>query len=213
MTFSDSKGINQQLLALVSAKIQNSLSNRRTPLIIALDGGSGAGKSTLAALISAEFYTALIPLDDFYSANIPDEDWEQFTVTEKLKNVFDWKRLRNDVLEPLIKGETAKWYAFDFEAKLPDGTYQMQTELNERQPAKVILIDGAYSSSQEISDLVDLTILLSVPIEERHKRLNNREKDKDFLEKWHQRWDEVEAYYFTQVKPENSFDLVVKFDS
>jgi len=37
--------------------------------------------------------SALIPLDDFFSADIPDSR-DQFTVEQKLRNVFDWKRLR-----------------------------------------------------------------------------------------------------------------------
>jgi len=65
---------------------------------------SGAGKSTLAALIEDEIDAALIPLDDFFSADIPDSQWDQFTVEQKLRNVFDWKRLRAHAIEPLLKG-------------------------------------------------------------------------------------------------------------
>jgi len=74
-------------------------------------------KSTLAALIEDEIDAALIPLDDFFSADIPDSQWDQFTVEQKLRNVFDWKRLRAHAIEPLLKGSPAWWYAFDFESK------------------------------------------------------------------------------------------------
>ncbi len=189
--------------------IQNLLA-QKSPIVVALDGGSGAGKSTLSALIEGEYEIALIPLDDFFSADIPDRQWDKFSVGEKLKNVFNWKKLRECAIEPLLKGNCAKWYPFDFESKRPDGTFQLQTNRIEQKPSNVILIDGAYSASPEIANLIDLTILVDVPIEERHKRLNVREKDKDFLEQWHKRWGEVEAYYFTQIRPENSFDLIVK---
>jgi len=43
----------------------------------------------LAALIEDEIDAALIPLDDFFSADIPDSQWDQFTVEQKLRNVFD----------------------------------------------------------------------------------------------------------------------------
>jgi hypothetical protein len=56
---------------------------------------------------------------------------------------------------------------------------------------------------------VDVAILVEVPIEERHARLAAREEPY-FLETWHRRWDEVEAYYFEQVRPKSSFDLVVE---
>jgi uridine kinase len=196
----------------VITEIQRLLSSQEGPIVVTLDGGSGAGKSTLASLIENEFDIALIPLDDFFSADIPDSQWDQFTVEEKLKNVFNWKRLRDHAIEPLLKGSPAKWYAFDFESKRPDGTYEMQTDISERKPSNVILIEGAYSASPELADLVDLAILVDVPVEERHVRLDAREDDKDFLEKWHRRWDEVEAHYFTQARPKSFFDLIVKLN-
>jgi uridine kinase len=85
-------------------------------------------------------------------------------------------------------------------------------DISERNPANVILIEGAYSASPELADLVDLAILVDVPVEERHRRLAVREADKSFLQKWHCRWDEVEAYYFTQVRPKQFFDLIVKLN-
>lgn len=194
----------------IIAQIQNLQSIKQGPLVVAIDGGSGAGKSTLASLLNQEIDIALIPLDDFFSANIPDSDWDKFTVVEKLKNVFDWNRLRKDVIEPLLVDKPAKWYAFDFQSGLRvDGTYGMEAMPKELLPANVIVIEGAYSSSPDLADLVDLAILIDIPIEERHKRLEARE-DREFLEKWHQRWDEVEAYFFNQVRPKDSFDMVVE---
>ena len=195
--------------AEIVAYIKNLLATKGAPIVVALDGGSGAGKSTLASMIANEVDTAVIPLDDFFSANIPDNKWDEFTVEEKLKYVFDWKRVRHDVIEPLLDGKPARWHSFDFQSGLrEDGTYGMEVEPKERKPASVILIEGAYSASPELADLVDLAILVDVPIEERHARLEARE-DRDFLKKWHQRWDEVEAKYFSQVRPKSSFDVIV----
>jgi len=207
------KDSSEELLAAskkIIAQIKNLLSIKRAPIVIAIDGGSGAGKSTLAAVINHELDIALIPLDDFFAANIPDREWDKFTVVEKLKNVFDWNRLRSDAIELLLAGKSAKWHAFDFQSGLRvDGTYGMQAEPKELPPTNVIVIEGAYSSSPEIGDLVDLTILIDVPIEKRHARLEARE-DHDFLEKWHERWNEVEVYFFNQVRSKSSFDVVVE---
>jgi hypothetical protein len=74
--------------------------------------------------------------------------------------------------------------------------------------AAVILVDDAYSAGPALADLVDLAVLVQTPAGERRLRLEQRE-DPVFLEGWHQRWDEFEAYYFTQVRPGSSFDLVV----
>jgi uridine kinase len=179
------------------------------PVLIALDGGSGAGKSALASSIAAEIDVALVPLDDFFAAHIPDVGWDARSVAERARDVFDWRRVRAEALEPLLAGRPARWHAFDFQAgPRADGTYGMCADWVERAPAQVILLDGAYSAGPQLADLVDLAVLVDVPIDERHARLAARE-GKGFLERWHARWDAVEARYFAQVRPPASFDLVV----
>lgn len=194
----------------VIAEIRRLLSRQPGPIVVALDGGSGAGKSTLASLIENGLDAALIQMDDFFAADIPDHRWDEFSVEERLEYAFDWQRLRESAIEPLLSGKHARWHAFDFEAGLrPDGTYGMQADPTEREPADVILLDGAYSACPKLADLVDLAVLVDVPVEERHARLASRE-DRSFLETWHMRWDPVEDYYFTHVRPRASFDLVVR---
>jgi len=196
----------------IGEEIKRLLSSKQAPIVVALDGGSGAGKSTLASIVESEFDTAMIPLDDFFSADIPDPKWDDFTVEEKLRNVFDWEQLLTRVIEPLLEGKAVSWHAFDFASGLrPDGTYGLEEEPKERDPADVILIEGAYSASPELAVLVDLAILVDVPLEARHARLLARE-DRDFLETWHKRWDEVESYYFNEVRSKSSFDLIIEPD-
>jgi uridine kinase len=85
----------------------------------------------------------------------------------------------------------------------------MSREAVTRGPASFIILDGAYSARPEISDLIDLAVLVDVPTSERHRRIAIRETDKAFLAAWHARWDAAEDYYFTHVRPAPSFDLVV----
>jgi uridine kinase len=183
--------------------------HRQAPVLVALDGGSGAGKSTVAARLEREIDAVVVPLDDFFAAQIPDWQWSAFAIPERAAHVFDWQRVRADALEPLLAKRSARWYPFDFAAGLrPDGTYALSTHSVERQPAPVIILDGAYSAGPQLADLVDLAVLVDVPVAERHKRLAQREGAR-FLQQWHAVWDDVEWYYFTQVRPKVSFDLVV----
>lgn len=209
----DSKTSSRSMLVpyeKVIAEIKRVLVHRQVPIVVALDGGSGSGKSTLASMIADELGATLIPLDDFFSAQITDREWDLFTVEERLKFVFDWNRVREQAIVPLLEGRVARWHAFDFESGLrADGTYGMREDASEREPADVILVEGAYSAGPELADLVDLAVLVDVPVEERHTRLQARESS-GFMDKWHQRWDAVERYYFTQVRPASSFDLVVR---
>jgi uridine kinase len=181
------------------------------PFIIAIDGGSGAGKSTLAVQIAQVLNAALVQSDDFYSAHIPDAEWDRRTPEERYDDVIDWRRLRTEVLLPLRAGQTARWHPFDFAHPRADGTYPPSSEVVERGPADVIVLDGAYSTRPELLDLIDLTMLIDVPVSIRHARLAARE-DAAFLTAWHARWDAVEAYYFSQVRPTAVFDLVIGAD-
>ena len=110
----------------------------------------------------------------------------------------------------LLAGRSVRWRAFDFATgPRADGTYGRQGPLRERKPAAVVMVEGAYAAGPALADLVDLTVLVDVPVQERHARLRERE-DAAFLAAWHARWDEVEAYYFREVRPPASFDVVVK---
>lgn len=180
------------------------------PLVLALDGGSGSGKSTIARCIGAELEATIIPCDGFFAANIPDSEWLIRSPAEKVREAIVWQRIRDEALVPLLNGEIARWHSFDFEAGLSkDGTYPMQAEYTEREPNAIIILDGIYSTRPELSDYVDLAVLVDVPIKERHQRLKLRE-EADFLKAWHERWDEAEEYYFTQIRPPESFDLIVQ---
>ena len=193
----------------ILAEIARRTDHSQAPLLIALDGGSGAGKSTLATLLERQMDAVVVPLDDFFAAHIPDWEWDTRSVAQRAQDVFDWQRLRAQALEPLLASQSARWHLFDFAAGLrADGTYALSEQSVERRPAPVIILDGAYSASPAIEDLIDLTVLVDVPVAERHRRLAQRE-DAQFLRRWHAVWDDVERYYFTQVRPVTSFDLVV----
>ncbi len=193
---------------LIVQQIQRLLIDRDTPILIALDGGSGSGKSTLALLVAQALAAAVVHGDDFFAADITDAEWETRTPEARAASVIDWQRLRFEALEPLLAGVPAQWHTFDFTAgKLSDGTYTMRTDFVKCEPKAVIVLDGAYAMHHELTDLINYSVLLNVPVEVRHERLTARE-DKVFLADWHARWDDVEHSYFTYLRPE-SFDLVV----
>lgn len=182
---------------------------RDRPLLLAFDGGSGSGKSTLATLVAERLEAVMVPGDDFFAASVPDAEWERRTPSEKARDAIDWRRLRAEALEPLLAGERAEWYPFDFAAGArPDGTYAMRERVETREPASVIVLDGAYSTRPELADLIDLRVLVDAPLDVRHRRLSDREAA-GFLAGWHARWDEAEAWYLSHVRPSSAFDVVV----
>jgi uridine kinase len=189
--------------------IQHLLDKRGPPIVVALDGPSGAGKSTVAASVAAATAAVVVPSDDFFAAEITAAEWETRTAAQRAQDGIDWRRLRRTALEPLRAGRTAAWHSFDFGAgERTDGTYAMSSEVVQRAPAPVIILDGAYSARPELADLIDLSILIDAPPMIRQERLAARESS-EFLGAWHCRWDAAEAYYFTVVRPPETFDLVI----
>jgi len=189
--------------------VERLLDERGSPILVALDGRIGAGKSTLAAAVGAALQAAIVPGDDFFAAEITAEGWNGRSPAERVRDAIDWRRLRRTALEPLLAGKPAVWRPFDFGAgERADGTYPMSPSTVRRDPAPVIVLDGAYSTRAELADLVDLSILVEIPESLRLARLTARDSPA-FLAAWHARWDVAEDYYFTHLRPPDSFDLVI----
>jgi len=181
-------------------------------LVVAIDGRSGAGKSTVAALVGQGIEAVIVPCDDFFAASVSDADWDRRTPEQRAADAIDWRRLRREAIEPLRNGRAARWYAFDFLAgPRGDGTYPLQRTPTERAPKPVVLLDGAYSSRPELAEVLDLSVLVEAAPTTREARLRARE-EADVLRQWHARWDPAEEYYFGQVRPSSTFDVVVRAD-
>lgn len=190
----------------IVAEIGRRVAKRGTPFLVAFDGRSGAGKSTLASRVAARVAGRVVEGDDFYAGGT-DVDWGPRTVAEKVTDCINWRRLRTEAIEPLRSGRKAEWRPFNFETGVGLAAHTVSCE-----PAAVIVLDGAYSSRPELSSMLDLTVLVEAPnVAVRQQRLIAREGDV-FMARWHTLWDAAEEYYFTQVRPRSSFDLVVISD-
>lgn len=194
--------------ALVAAASSHALLRRGGPVAVAIDGASGAGKSSLALAVAGIVGASVVASDDFFAAEIPSSAWDRRTAADRVRDALDWKRLRAEALEPLLAGQPARWRSFDFASRRSDGSYPRAAQWTECAAAPVILVDGAYTSRPELLDLLALTVLVEAPAALRESRLRAREAAK-FLEEWHERWDPAEAYYFGQMRPRSSFDLIV----
>jgi len=186
----------------ITSTISTRLNGRINPLVVSIDGGSGAGKSTIAKEVAMHFGATVIHCDDFFSATVTHEEWDACSPEEKCMRCIDWKRMRTEVLFPLMAGETVQYQPFSFSSR--NG---LSASIVTKEPSMVILLDGIYSSLPILSDLVDLKVLVDVLPDVRRDRHNLREGSED--EEWHSRWDCAEDYYFSVQCPPSSFDLIV----
>lgn len=185
------------------SKIDELMKENDRPILVALDGRSGTGKSTLAKKIAERLGGVEITADDFWVGG-SNEEWDKKSKKEKAEQAIDWKRIRTEVLEPLLAGKPATWYPFDWKA----GHGLSQTPL-QSDPKPLIVLDGAYSARPELQDIIDFSILVEVPDDtKRRTRLIGREGE-EYMNDWHSRWDIAEDYYFTEVRPRESFDIVI----
>jgi glycosyltransferase involved in cell wall biosynthesis/uridine kinase len=188
---------------LVVERARELLDGRDHPLMIALDGRSGTGKSTLARTLAQRLGASVVIGDDFWAGG-QDAEWDARTPRQRVEEALDWRRLRAQVLEPVAKGRRASWRPFDWTRG--EGLSERVLEL---EPTAAVILDGAYSARWELSDLIDLAVLVEAPEEERRRRLERREGPA-YMAAWHRRWDPAEAYYFSDVRPPASFDLVIR---
>jgi uridine kinase len=195
--------------SVLVAEIEARLPGRSRPLLVAIDGQSGSGKSELAARVAERLDAVIVPSDDFYASDVSDAGWAARNPAERAADVIDWRRLRGEALGPLLAGRPATWYPFDFEAgPRPDGTFPLATSPTTRDPAAVVLLDGAYSSRPELADLIDLSVFVDVSAAERHRRLAERDGEA-YTATWQERWSAAEDYYFSALRPRLSFEFVV----
>ncbi len=189
-------------VSVLAGRIREVASERPDPILVALDGRSAAGKSNLAAAVAPLVGAVVIDGDDFYSGGTA-ETWDAMSAAEKAGHCIDWRR-QHSVLEKLARGEAASWRPYDWEAD--DGSLSDRTVTCD--PAPVVILDGAYSARPELAELFDLRVLVDAPADLRRKRLVHREGE-GFRLDWNRRWDDAEQWYFAEVMPRESFDLIV----
>ncbi len=174
-----------------------------SPLVVAIDGHGAAGKSTIAGLAAAATGATVIHTDDFFTGPAPpalagraDGPLE---AEQALGRYYDWRRLREQALQPLRERRAASFRRFDWDRGSGlDGTVCAV-------PCDLVIVEGVFSAAPVLSDLVCRSVFVDTPEPERLRRLHGRVTP----EEWDDDWLTAERAYFSLVRPLSSFDLVV----
>ncbi|PGZ55755.1 uridine kinase [Bacillus cereus] len=169
-------------------------------LIIGIDGCGGAGKSTLANKIKSNFSTVtIVHMDDFYlpSAKIENEN----PTNKSIGADFDWKRLLQEVLDPISNGVEGCYKCYDW------GTDSL-VESHIVSANGIVIIEGVYATRQELAEMFDLKIWVNCPRETRIKRgiARDGEAARDM---WENNWMIAEDMYVESHKPHGFADFII----
>jgi uridine kinase len=128
----------------------SSIMERPGPLrFVAIDGPGGSGKSTFANRLSvAAGDVPVIHTDDFATPDHPI-DW--------------WPHLLQDVIEPLLRGESAQYQRFDWPSLEMAGWRTIE-------PAPIVIIEGVTAGRSEWQEHLSFLIWVDTPRDERRRR-------------------------------------------
>lgn len=184
------------------------LQRRQSTLLIAIDGPGGAGKSTIARAIAAHSAdVAIVQMDDFF---FPMADRASTKgVLETVGGDVDWERVRDQVIHPLVRNETARYQRYDW------GTNGLE-EWHEIVPGGVVIIEGVYSLRRELRDCYDFRIWVDCPKEVYLARglarsmseLPDRPIEEARVD-WETIWIPAEEKYAREHLPKDSAELIV----
>ena len=173
---------------------------RHTTLLVGIDGPGSAGKSSFTqALARKRSDVTVVEMDDFFlpsSARLPGDQR-----SKPIGPDFDWQRLRAQVLLPLGQDQSGWYQRYDWD-------HDCLAEWHTVPVGSVVIIEGIYSTRNELASWYDFTIWLECPPEIRLARGIARSGE-SIREIWEQDWMVAEDLYIQSQHPELRADVVI----
>lgn len=187
----------EQVLAFLTAAVQELL-QKKSRIILAIDGRCAAGKTTLAKSFCKAVPAAVFHMDDFF---LRPEQRTPERLREPGGNV-DRERFLEEVLLPLTEGRPFTYRPFDC------GTRSLGAPVA-AEPAAVTVIEGSYSCHPDLAQYYDLRVFLTLSPEAQAARILRRNGPEQAAV-FRQRWIPMEEQYFAafgiEAQCRGSFD-------
>jgi uridine kinase len=150
--------------------------------LVGIGGRGGAGKTTLARrFVGAQ----VVGTDEFWDGS-----------------EFELSRLRDEVVEPLLRGAEARFHGFDWEVQRPFPDERVV------RPEGVVVVEGVCALHRMFRDAYDLRIWVEAPREVRLARGLARDGE-DARATWEEVWMPGEDRYVERDDPVSAAHLVV----
>jgi uridine kinase len=195
----------------VLARVVDALPDVDRPLLVAVDGGDGAGKTWFAddlASVLADRGRVVVRacVDDFHHPRSYRHELGRSGETVWGRS-FDYRALRRELLDPWCSGPGAPYRRRHHDLATDAFVDDPKAPVPER---GVLVLDGVFAQREELRGCWDLVVWLQVPVEERVRRLAERDgvpADPGHDEQL--RYVEAQRIYRDAADPVGSADIVV----
>jgi uridine kinase len=141
----------------------------------------------------------IIKMDDFYKPS--RERLPQREADALIGSDYDWQRLRTQVLQPLIHGQTVSYQRYDWDS-------DMLAEWHDVNLNSVVIIEGCYSLRHELTFFYNLTCWVYCSREQRLERGIARDGETK-REIWEKYWMPAEDRYVELEEPHRRANILI----
>ncbi|HEX7065410.1 MAG TPA: uridine kinase [Bacillales bacterium] len=174
------------------------LNRKQKTLMVGVDGFGGSGKSTLARKAEAlGGEVTIVEMDDFF---LPSVEREKNRKQNEIGDV-DWRRVKEQVLMPLSKDQDGNYQRYDWDSDQLAEWHAVPT-------GGIVVVEGVYSTRNELAGFYDYKIWVESPRELRLQRGIERDGE-EAREWWEKEWMPEEERYARAQNPKASADLVI----
>ena len=167
--------------------------------LVAVDGLGGAGKTVLAGALAGELGAPVVEGDDFYR---PSAERQPFaSAPESIGESFDWRRLEQQVLAPLSRGEQARYQRYDWDRDCLGDWVSVPSR-------DTVVVEGVYMLRSELRGYASVSIWVETRRDLRLARGIDRDGEAA-RSRWTDEWMPAEDAYVSAMGPRRAAMLVV----
>ena len=171
------------------------LARRKPSAIVAIDGMCASGKSTLANTLASTMDALVLHMDDFF---LPPEMRTPERLSEPGGNVHR-ERFLTEALTPLSEGKPFSYRPYSCQ------TQSFASPVCVR-PARLNIVEGAYSCHPELSPYYDMTACLTVDPALQAQRIRLRDGETAFS-RFQNEWIPMENRYLSHFRISDRADF------